>query len=124
MVDIRINEIIAHPDYRQAKLYNDIGLLRLERTVTLNGAIRPACLPEQASVPTKRAIVTGWGKVHWNGEQSTVLLKVILDMFSQDECKTKFPPNRNMNQGFSEESQLCAGSHTEQKDSCHGDSGG
>lgn len=125
-VDLRIVERIPHPEYRYPSQYNDIGLFKLERKVQLNGAIRPACLPEQASVKTKTAIATGWGTVTWRGQQSNVLLKVTLDMFSQNECNSTYRTdiNRKLNKGIMEETQVCAGSHNEEKDSCQGDSGG
>lgn len=125
-VDLRIIQSIPHPDYRYPIQYNDIGLFKLERRVELNAAIRPACLPQQASVPTKTAIATGWGTVTWRGKQSNVLLKVILDMFTQNECNSTYRTdvNRKLNRGIVEETQVCAGSHNEEKDSCQGDSGG
>lgn len=125
-IDLRIIESIPHPEYRYPIQYNDIGLFKLERRVELNGSIRPACLPEQSAVPTKSAIATGWGTVTWRGKQSNVLLKVTLDMFTQNECNRTYRTdvNRKLNRGIVEETQVCAGSHTEEKDSCQGDSGG
>ncbi len=115
-----------HPDYRYPIQYNDIGLFKLERKIEFNGGIRPACLPEQSVVPTKSALATGWGSVAWRGDQSNVLLKVTLQMFSQSECNSTYKQdiNRKLNRGIVEETQVCAGSHTAEKDSCQGDSGG
>ncbi|KAJ6636459.1 Serine protease snake [Pseudolycoriella hygida] len=126
VVDLRIIQSIPHPDYRYPIQYNDIGLFKLERRVELNGAIRPACLPEQSAVQTKSAIATGWGTVSWRGRQSNALLKVTLDMFTEAECNRTYSSdiNRKLNRGILEESQVCAGSHKEEKDSCQGDSGG
>ncbi|XP_037035178.1 serine protease snake-like [Bradysia coprophila] len=125
-IDLRIIQSIPHPEYRYPIQYNDIGLFKLERRVELSGAIRPACLPQVSAVPTKTAIASGWGTVTWRGKQSNVLLKVVLDMFSQTECNSTYRTdiNRKLNRGIMEESQVCAGSHTEEKDSCQGDSGG
>lgn len=125
-VDLRIAQSIPHPEYRYPIQYNDIGLFKLERRVDLNGAIRPACLPDESAVTTRTAIATGWGAVTWRGDQSSVLLKVTLDMFTQTECNRTFRNdiNRKLNRGIVEATQVCAGSRTEEKDSCQGDSGG
>lgn len=125
-IDLKIIESIPHPEYRYPVQYNDIGLFKLERRVELSGAIRPACLPQQSAVPTKSAIATGWGTVAWRGKQSNILLKVILEMFTQNECNSTYKGdiNRKLNQGIMEQTQVCAGSHSDEKDSCQGDSGG
>lgn len=119
-VDLRIIEKFPHPEYIQGKTHNDIALFKLERVIEFNHAIRPACLPEQAAVTTKSAIATGWGNIDWNGIRSNVLLKVHLDIFPQNECSTVY---RNQT-SIVEETQVCAGSHTDRRDSCRGDSGG
>lgn len=125
-IDLNIIESIPHPEYKYPVRYNDIGLFKLDRSVQFNGAIRPACLPEQAAVPTRKTIATGWGRVEWRGNQSNILLKVILEMFSQEECHSAYRNaiNRKLNKGIVEESQVCAGSKDEEKDTCQGDSGG
>lgn len=124
-IDFRIIDKIPHPDYRSSLKYNDIGLFKLDRKVEFSKAIRPACLPEQESVGTNAAIATGWGKVSTDGNPSNVLLKVVLNMFSQDECNSTYgrDKSRHLPNGIIEESQVCAGSHTEEKDTCQGDSG-
>lgn len=90
--------------------------------VTFNSAIRPACLPEQFAIPDGIATVSGWGLTKTNGNQSNVLLKTNLDLFSQEECDAKYPPSFSLNHGIVEQTQLCAGSHIDGKDTCDGDS--
>lgn len=125
-IDLNIIQRIPHPNYKYPAKYNDIGLFRLERRVQFNSAIRPACLPEQSAVSTRRAIASGWGVVEWKQSRSNVLQKVILELFSQEECKSAYRTdnNRKLNKGIVEESQVCAGSRDEEKDTCQGDSGG
>lgn len=120
-IDILISERIRHPYYQRA--YNDIMLLKLHVTVQFNGAIRPACLPEQFAVPSEQ-IVSGWGLTAWNGSRSNVLLKANLNSFSQKECNDKYAGNIVLHKGISEETHLCAGSRFDNKDTCRGDSGG
>ncbi len=121
-IDLNIIERIPHPNYKYPLRYNDIALFKLERKVRIDGAIRPACLPEQSAIPTKKAIASGWGSVEFRGDRSNVLLKVILEIFSQAECASTFKTesNRKLNKGIVEEGQVCAGSKEDEKDTCQG----
>uniref|UniRef100_A0A1B0DLB7 Uncharacterized protein n=2 Tax=Phlebotomus papatasi TaxID=29031 RepID=A0A1B0DLB7_PHLPP len=49
-----------------------------------------------------------------------------LELFTHQECNKSFEfnINRKLSKGIVDESQLCAGSHSEEKDTCEGDSGG
>lgn len=125
-LELQIIKRISHPDYHYPMKYNDIALFELKRSVQLSGTIRPACLPQVSAIPTKTAIASGWGKVAHIGNQSNVLLKVVLEMFSQSECNATYGKNidRKLDRGILDESQVCAGSHSEEKDTCQGDSGG
>lgn len=109
-IDLRVIEIIPHPEYRQSIKYNDISLFKLERKVELSGAIRPACLPQVSAVPTKTAIASGWGTVSWKGKHNDVLQKAFVDMFSQRECNITYAMERKLNRGIVEETQVCASS--------------
>lgn len=91
-----------------------------------NDAIRPACLPEQINIPTM-AVASGWGNVEYAGRSSDILLKVQLEIFSQNDCSNSYGHKRDdpsLNKGIVEETMLCAGSHNDVKDTCQGDSGG
>uniref|UniRef100_A0A1B0GIB3 Putative trypsin-like serine protease n=1 Tax=Lutzomyia longipalpis TaxID=7200 RepID=A0A1B0GIB3_LUTLO len=95
--NIRIKRHVPFPEYTRKTQYNDLALLELERRITLSPYARPANL-----------------------------LKVTLELFSYRECNKSFEYNinRKLSQGILDESQLCAGSHDEEKDTCEGDSGG
>lgn len=84
-----------------------------------NGAIRPACLPEQFAISDENPIVTGWGLTA-NGTRSNVLLKATLNFFSHKVCNVKYPGNIYLNNGIVEELHLCAGSFVDDKDTCQG----
>ena len=116
-----IAEIIKHPQYRRPPKYHDIALLRLDRKVTFSRYIRPACLPQVFGTGTQRAIASGWGAQEYSGPGSPTLLKVTLELFSGTECnETFFTPgySKSLRNGIDDESQMCAGSHTEWKDTC------
>lgn len=118
-----ISERILHPNYNRTR-YNDIALLKLNESVAFNPHIRPICLPVTSDVP-KKGIATGWGATDWAGEFSTTLLKVTLETYSQTECNTTYMATRDrkLPNGIVN-TQLCAGSRIEAKDTCQGDSGG
>lgn len=123
-IEVRIVQRIQHPYYHRSTHYNDIALFKLDRQVELSPAIRPACLPEKFTVPTK-ATASGWGLVEYNGTRSDVLLKAELDIFSKDECDNSLSTKELYRYGgLMEETMLCAGSHSDNKDTCNGDSGG
>lgn len=116
-IDFDIAERIRYPHYQLP--YNDIMLLKLKRFVQFDGAIRPACLPEQLAIPSERAIASGWGLTE-NGTRSNVLLKATLNFFPQKECNEKYAGKIALHNGISEETQLCAGSRVDDKDTCQG----
>ncbi|XP_017772374.1 PREDICTED: venom protease [Nicrophorus vespilloides] len=116
---------IRHPQYKRPSRYNDIALLKLERDVIFTPYVRPICLNTLSVLDNKEAIATGWGLVELYGTNNDHLLKVTLSMFSNNLCREKYPPNRsNYKDGILDDSQVCAGSFTERKDTCQGDSGG
>lgn len=115
---------IPHPNYQASEQYNDIGLVELTDHIQFNQYARPACLNSAFNIPQGRAIVTGWGATEWYGDRSSSLLKVTLDLFRFNECRPQYDVSQKLRNGLVEEQQLCAGSYTEQKDACEGDSGG
>lgn len=124
-----IAENILHPDYNRAVAnYNDIALVRLQERVAFSPYIRPACLPGRQFDQLRRnsAVATGWGHTEWHGNESDILMKVKLDLYTVAECNGTYtrPYYRKMARGVDPETQMCAGSRTEEKDTCQGDSGG
>jgi hypothetical protein len=64
--DVDVQELnvvrrIPHPDYRTSEVYNDIGLLQLDKDVTFDSSVKPACLHSQDIVPDDKPEATGWG---------------------------------------------------------------
>lgn len=64
-VTVNIAEVVRHPDYRSARNYDDIGLLRLADALPFNSSIHPACLyTDVADVSADQPLfVTGWGDI-------------------------------------------------------------
>lgn len=111
---------IRHPDFKYPSKYNDIALIRINGLVKFNQYIRPACLPQTHLVGTEHVIASGWGKTNYNKPSSQLLQKVILEIFPYDECNVSYATDisRKLHLGIVDETQLCAGSHTLQKDTC------
>lgn len=125
-VDFSVFEKIPHPSYRPPARYNDIALLKMDRTVEFNVYIRPACLHTTTAdiIPHSKYIATGWGLTEVQGEVgSDHLQKVVLEAFSQDQCNASYKniittSTRLLRNGIVEESQMCAGSYDVKKDTC------
>lgn len=113
-------DTFPHPDFKPPIKYNDIALIKLNDSVEFNQYIRPICLPESISSDTVRALASGWGKLNYTGPKSDILQKVILELFTNEECNQKYraQANRYISRGILDESQVCAGSHANRKDTC------
>lgn len=118
---IRIAEIVRHFQHRFAFSYHDIALLRLERNVTINYAVIPACLWIDEEVRFKKLVATGWGKTGFAMEQTPNLLKVTLNPIRNQECSKFYPEDRKIPRGL-QDHHICA--VDEKMDTCEGDSGG
>lgn len=113
---------IPHPYYTLLNVEHDIVLFKMNEPATLNLFMLPICLPQSNDYPTISAITTGWGKTHFASEMSDQLKMVILDYFPIETCQNFFEnEDEFIDTNFS--NIICAGSKTEIKDTCHGDSG-
>lgn len=115
-----IVERIKHPEFKLPSKYNDIALVKIDGPVRFSNYIRPACLPQTKSIDSRHIIASGWGRLNYSSAQSDQLQKVVLEIFTQDECNLTFSNEigRQLNRGIVEETQLCAGSHVDRKDTC------
>ncbi|XP_050547384.1 venom protease-like [Daktulosphaira vitifoliae] len=115
---------VVHPDFKPPSRYNDIALFYLDKDVDFSEYILPLCLNANHQLYMTNLIATGWGLTSTGGPPSSHLQKVDLDLISMDKCKASYGITKLLNIGIHNESQLCAGSETEEKDTCQGDSGG
>lgn len=120
---VGIESFEYHPDYNRPKYSNDIGLLRLNRSVIMKDHIQPICLPvtpELRGNTFRKYIVTGWGTTE-SGTSSDVLLEAILPRVNNEDCQVMYDRLRlNVRLGSK---QICAGGDN-MVDTCKGDSGG
>lgn len=115
-----VAETIHHPDYKATSHYHDIGLIKLDKNIALNPFARPACLYLKPEITARKAIATGFGRTQFSGLSSEDLLKVTLELFDQPTCNHSYRNqiSRRLNNGIVGETQICAGSFQEEKDTC------
>jgi secreted trypsin-like serine protease len=134
-VDVQMLKVvrrIPYPDYRMSEKYHDIGLLQLDRDVTFNSYVKPACLHSQDTVPEDKLVATGWGRTESGRfSRGKKLLKVELDFHPMQTCNDSMTRQAHPSElrevlrgGLLDDSMLCAGVLAGGKDPCQGDSGG
>uniref|UniRef100_A0A667YTR3 Coagulation factor IX n=1 Tax=Myripristis murdjan TaxID=586833 RepID=A0A667YTR3_9TELE len=119
-----VAEQIIHPHYNdQRSQYNhDIALLKLSAPVELSNQRRPICLGPKDFTETllreaSTSLVSGWGKLRFQGPEARKLQKLEVPYVERTRCKGS---SREQITRF----MFCAGYHSEPMDSCQGDSGG
>lgn len=117
----RIVAILRHPEHRYSRSYHDVALLKLDRNVTLDETVVPACLWRDYEVRFRELIATGWGSTGFAEEHTPNLLKVMLKPMDIQQCSTFYPTSKKLPQGLQSQ-HLCA--VDEKMDTCEGDSGG
>ncbi|XP_056140167.1 coagulation factor IXb [Lampris incognitus] len=122
--DYMVAEKFIHPQYNEkTSQYNhDIALLKLSSPVELSKYILPICLgprsfTENLLRESSYSLVSGWGRLRYQGPDVSKLQKLGVPYIDRTECK-----------GSSSEHithfMFCAGYRDAYKDSCQGDSGG
>jgi hypothetical protein len=124
--DLRVRDIIIHPQVNYRNGLNDIAILELEPEAKMAPNIGPICLPDDRDVyENMRCTVTGWGKNKFGkeGTYQSVMKVVDLPLVNNAQCQemlrlTKLGPRFQLFDKF-----RCAGGE-EGFDACHGDGGG
>ncbi|XP_053692147.1 uncharacterized protein LOC128740611 [Sabethes cyaneus] len=119
---LKIVQVIRHPDYKFSLSYNDIALLRLEKNVRLHETVSPACLWIDSEVRFSALEATGWGDTGYAQDRTPSLLKVTLKPTTNKKCSEFYDSSIRILRDGLKETQLCAGD--ELMDTCPGDSGG
>ncbi|KAM6236072.1 serine protease 57-like [Porphyrio hochstetteri] len=115
-----ITESIAHPQYNPRSVDNDIRLLRLNRSATLNKYVKRIRLPPPHTdlKPGTRCYVTGWGDVSNYGDRPTELMETGTTIIKRGLCRTLW-------RGKVTGNMLCGASpNATLQGVCAGDSGG
>lgn len=115
-VDIRISEIITHPNFTITEQYDNIGLIRLKKSVEFNAHVRPACLPQTNEVRNNEAFLTGWPFKFYNpprpfrNKNDMELRKYIMKIIPEMECSSSYAKHNKDNSSLIEimDTQFCA----------------
>ncbi|XP_058061399.1 uncharacterized protein LOC131211796 isoform X1 [Anopheles bellator] len=118
---LKIIEVIRHPQHRFSARYHDIALMRLERRIELHDTVAPACLWTDDEIRFKAFEATGWGATGFAESRTPILLKVSLTPVERESCTSHYSGIRGLRSGL-HEYQMCAGDS--KMDTCPGDSGG
>lgn len=91
-VDMGIEKIIVHEGYANNKsYYNDIALIRFNRSVNMSDTISPVCLPIEEPQRSQNKVVlsgyaAGWSMGYDNGTPSNIKQKVPMEVKDSDSC--------------------------------------
>lgn len=123
-ISIKVKRIILTGTYQTWSHNNDIALLELEKDITFSNKVTAACLPKQniqVAVGTE-CYVSGWGRVHYNGQTSSVLKHLQLNIIDNRVCNSRNgdanPITNVMVCGYNQNPSISDSS------TCRGDSGG
>ncbi|XP_039272073.2 uncharacterized protein LOC120346412 isoform X1 [Styela clava] len=127
---IAIERVIIHPEFNSKTLNNDIALIELKQPLLMKSTIRFVDLPFGEETPIDSiCYTTGWGVTHPDATvESEQLQKVSLQNFDMAYCRKQYKIGKNSEAQKAMISTttkfLCAGSLTDNRDTCYGDSGG
>ncbi|NXK96432.1 PRS57 protease, partial [Formicarius rufipectus] len=113
-------ESIAHPRYNPRTVDNDIRLLRLSRSATLNEYVKRIHLPPPHIdlSPGTVCYVVGWGDTSNNGDEPAELMETNTTIVTRSLCRTLWGGKVSAN-------MLCGASRNATLQGvCAGDSGG
>lgn len=114
---VSIVEVRNHPQYDPDTHDNDVAVLKLGESVSLEPLALYEAVPDLAG---SQATVIGWGVTKENGETSPKLREVAVPVVTNLVCTEGY---KSDGVGITD-NMLCAGLATGGKDSCQGDSGG
>uniref|UniRef100_A0A336M1Z0 CSON010664 protein n=1 Tax=Culicoides sonorensis TaxID=179676 RepID=A0A336M1Z0_CULSO len=100
---------IPHPQYTNQSFYHDIGLVKLNRPVTLTPYTRPACLPYTTnkvniSEPLSNFIYSTW---EIGSDTNIKFIKVNLSKMEKKECDTYYNDIQQLSNGIDAVTQIC-----------------
>uniref|UniRef100_A0A9J7X9H1 trypsin n=1 Tax=Cyprinus carpio carpio TaxID=630221 RepID=A0A9J7X9H1_CYPCA len=115
---INSETVIRHPSYNSNTLDNDIMLIKLASTATLNSYVQTVSLPSSCASAGTNCLISGWGNMSASGSNyPSRLMCLWAPILSDTSCRNAYPGQISSN-------MFCAGFMEGGKDSCQGDSGG
>jgi len=116
---VQVARKVQHEDYdASGRIENDICLLILENSLTINAGAQSIELAAAGSTVTGDAVISGWGTTSESGNSADTLRKVTVPVITDAACREAYGASDIL------DSMICAGLDNGGKDSCQGDSGG
>ncbi|XP_021704388.1 serine protease 42 isoform X2 [Aedes aegypti] len=123
--DRNVLEIVFHEKFYKGGLFNDVGLLFLDKPAEIIETVNTICLPSQDyNFDYSRCFASGWGKDVFGkeGKYQVILKKIELPIMPYNDCQkalrtTRLGARFSLNKSF-----ICAGGEPG-KDTCKGDGG-
>ncbi|CAH2322608.1 LOC397853 [Pelobates cultripes] len=111
-------KVIKHASYNSRTLDNDIMLIKLSSSATLNSYVKAVALPSGCAAAGTTCLISGWGNTLSSGTNYPDLLQCLdAPILTDSQCTNSYPGEITKN-------MFCAGFLAGGKDSCQGDSGG
>jgi trypsin len=110
------SRIFIHPSYNAATYNNDIALMKVSSSFTLNSRVSTIGVRGLPGIGSQLTVI-GWGATREGGSGANTLRKVNVSLQSASSCSSAYPGEITGN-------MFCAGEVNGGKDSCQGDSGG
>lgn len=122
--EIDVESVIFHPEYKPKAVYNDLGLIKLKTSAKLDNYTRPACLNTNHALDSKEAVVAAFTSTEYGAEQSRILLKLFVDIISNDECNLVYRNASRLDKGIGiGPGHICTNPRSLEKDTCQGSGG-
>jgi secreted trypsin-like serine protease len=128
-----IRSLAINKNFNNLNLSNDIGIIKLEKSVTLSSTVGLICLPSSVNdaerVQNKSVVIIGWGSTTGLREIEAVPYKLqqtqVKVINGDDICIESYKFNETLNIPlFDSETQYCLQDDINQSNACFGDSGG
>ncbi|GJQ73807.1 CLIPC1 [Trypoxylus dichotomus] len=87
--DFTIKMTYVHPDFQYLSVYNDVGLIELERQAEFTQYVSPICLPVRQNAENIALEATGYGLLQLHEKQSSSRLRVN----PGENCKEIYEPS-------------------------------
>jgi elastase-2 len=122
---VGVRSYVIHGSYNgnAAGIPNDIGIINLVSSVTLNANVQIAGLaPKGSSFANSQCVITGWGRTSGTGSASPTLLEARITKITTADCQSRWPgQNINIRHICVYEAAASSGNRPS---ACMGDSGG
>lgn len=112
------DKLFYHSRYNRPQFHNDVGLVRLEKSVTFSKLVQSVPYSEKEVPANVTVRLTGWGRTSSGGPVPTLLQTINLVTLSNADCKAKSSNPGNVDVGH-----VCTLTKTGEG-ACNGDSGG